>query len=147
MEALIGDLGLVERVLPVTESHPTRTYYTQYHLTDNFFRFWFRFIEPNQGHIEFGDVERITDLILARLPDYMGLPFEAMCRDWVRLASAAGALAQRVGRVGTWWNPTINSISWAWTRKGAPPSWARPSGTPNPSTTRSWNAIWDMCVP
>ena len=105
MEALIGDLGLVERVLPVTESHPTRTYYTQYHLTDNFFRFWFRFIEPNQGHIEFGDVERITDLILARLPDYMGLPFEAMCRDWVRMASAAGALAQRVGRVGTWWNP------------------------------------------
>ena len=45
------------------------------------------------------------DLILARLPDYMGLPFEAMCRDWVRMASAAGALAQRVGRVGTWWNP------------------------------------------
>jgi hypothetical protein len=28
-----------------------------------------------------------------------------MCRDWVRMASAAGALAQRVGRVGTWWNP------------------------------------------
>jgi hypothetical protein len=105
MEPLIGDLGLVERVLPVTETHPTRTYYTQYHLTDNFFRFWFRFIEPNQGHIEFGDVERITDLILTRLPDYMGLPFEAMCRDWVRMASAAGALAQRVGRVGTWWNP------------------------------------------
>ena len=105
MEPLIGDLGLVERVLPVTETHPTRTYYTQYHLTDNFFRFWFRFIEPNQGHIEFGDAERITDLIMARLPDYMGLPFEAMCRDWVRMASATGTLAQRVGRVGTWWNP------------------------------------------
>jgi hypothetical protein len=105
MEPLIGDLGLVERVLPVTETHPTRTYYTQYHLTDNFFRFWFRFIEPNQGHIEFGDAERITDLIEARLPDYMGLPFEAMCRDWVRMASAAGILAQRAGRVGTWWNP------------------------------------------
>jgi uncharacterized protein len=105
MEPLIGDLGLVERVLPVTEAGPTRSYHTQYHLTDNFFRFWFRFIEPNQGHIEFGDVERITDLILARLPDYMGLPFEAMCRDWVRMASAAGALAQRAGRVGTWWNP------------------------------------------
>lgn len=105
MEPLIGDLGLVERVLPVTEAGPTRSYYTQYHLTDNFFRFWFRFIEPNQGHIEFGDVERITDMILARLPDYMGLPFEAMCRDWVRMASAAGVLTQRVGRVGTWWSP------------------------------------------
>lgn len=105
MEPLIGDLGLVERVLPVTETHPTRTYYTQYHLTDNFFKFWFRFIEPNQGHIEFGDAERIVDLILAQLSDYMGLPFEAMCRDWVRMASAAGALPVRVARVGTWWNP------------------------------------------
>lgn len=105
MEPLIGDLGLVERVLPVTETHPARTYYTQYHLTDNFFRFWFRFIEPNQGHIEFGDSERIADLIMIRLPDYMGLPFEAMCRDWVRLASVVGVLPDRVGRVGTWWNP------------------------------------------
>jgi hypothetical protein len=28
-----------------------------------------------------------------------------MCRDWVRLASVAGVLPERVGRVGTWWNP------------------------------------------
>jgi AAA+ ATPase superfamily predicted ATPase len=105
MEPLIGDLGLIERLLPVTETHPSRTYYTQYHLTDNFFRFWFRFIEPNQGHIEFGDVERVADLILAQLSDYMGLPFEGMCRDWTRMASAAGALSNRVGRVGTWWSP------------------------------------------
>lgn len=105
MEPLIGDLGLVERVLPVTETHPTRTYYTQYHLADNFFRFWFRLVEPYQGYIEFGDVERIADLIMTRLPDTMGLPFEAMCRDWVRMASVAGALPERVGRVGAWWNP------------------------------------------
>jgi hypothetical protein len=105
MEPLIGDLGLVERLLPVTESHPTRTYYTQYRLTDHFFRFWFRFIEPNQGHIEFGDAERVVDAILTQLSDYMGWPFETMCRDWTRLASAAGALPVRVGRVGIWWIP------------------------------------------
>ena len=40
----------------MTESHATRAYHTQYHLTDNFFRFWFRFIEPNQGYIEIIDV-------------------------------------------------------------------------------------------
>jgi hypothetical protein len=28
-----------------------------------------------------------------------------MCRDWTRLASAAGALPVRVGRVGIWWIP------------------------------------------
>jgi AAA+ ATPase superfamily predicted ATPase len=103
MEPLIGDLGLVERQLPVTEQRESRTYFIQYHLTDNFFRFWFRFIEPNTGHIEFGDAERVVDGILTQLPDYMGLSFEAVCREWVRQASAAGALPVRVGRVGTWW--------------------------------------------
>jgi AAA+ ATPase superfamily predicted ATPase len=105
MEPLIGDMGLVERVLPVTETKPTRAYFTQYHLTDPFFRFWFRFIEPNQGYIEFGDNERIVDGIMAQLSDYLGPAFEAICREWTRLASAAGALPVRVGRVGTWWNP------------------------------------------
>ena len=103
MGPLIGDMGLVERLLPVTEKGPNKTYYTQYRLTDNFFQFWFRFVEPNQGHIEFGDRERIVDMIMADLSEYMGLPFEAMCRDWVRMASAAGTLPVRAGRVGIWW--------------------------------------------
>jgi len=105
MEPLIGDLALVARVLPVTERRESRTYHTQYHLTDNFFRFWFQFIEPNQGALEFGAEERVVDGIMAALSDYMGLPFEALCREWVRLAGAADALPERVGAVGTWWNP------------------------------------------
>ena len=105
LEPLIGDMGLVARVLPVTEQRASRTYHTQYHLTDNFFRFWFQFIEPHQGALEFGAAERVVDGIMAGLPDYMGLPFETLCRDWVRLASAADALPERVGAVGTWWNP------------------------------------------
>jgi AAA+ ATPase superfamily predicted ATPase len=95
-------------VLPVTEHRQSRAYHTQYQLTDNFFRFWFRFIELNQGAVEFGAGERVVDAIMAELSDYMGLPFEALCRDWVRLASAAGALdalPAPVGTVGTWWNP------------------------------------------
>jgi AAA+ ATPase superfamily predicted ATPase len=104
MEPLLGDLGLVERVLPVTERHETRTYWPQYHLTDNFFRFWFRFVEPAQGAIEFGDIEAVADSILAALPEYLGLPFEAMCREWVGLASAAGRLPEHVAAVGSWWN-------------------------------------------
>lgn len=105
LEPLIGDLGLVERVLPVTERRESRAYHVQYRLTDNFFRFWFRFIEPNQGAIEFGDARGVVDGILAELNDYLGLPFEAACREWVRLASAAGALPARLGAVGTWWSP------------------------------------------
>jgi uncharacterized protein len=104
MEPLTGDLALVERVLPITEQHETRTYWAQYHLTDNFFRFWFRFVEPAQGAIEFGDTEAVADSILAALPEHLGLPFETVCRAWVGQASAAGALPTRLAAVGSWWN-------------------------------------------
>jgi AAA+ ATPase superfamily predicted ATPase len=104
MERLMGDLGLVERLLPVTETKQSRTYFTQYRLADNFLRFWFRFVEPNQGHIEFGDREPVVDAVLAQLSEHLGQSFESIGREWVRQASAAGILPQRVGRVGAWWN-------------------------------------------
>jgi AAA+ ATPase superfamily predicted ATPase len=104
MEPLVGDLGLVERVLPLTERHESRTYWPQYHLTDNFFRFWFRFVEPAQGAIEFGDAEQVVEGIMVALPEYLGWPFESMCREWVGQASAAGQLPERVAAVGSWWN-------------------------------------------
>jgi hypothetical protein len=43
------------------------------------------------------------DPVLHAEPPSMGMPFEQMCRDWVRLALAAGALSATVARVGSWW--------------------------------------------
>ncbi len=101
VDFLRGDMALVERVLPVTETRESRTYYTQYRLSDNFLRFWFRFIEPNQGQIEFGNAEGVVAAVMAQLSDYMGPSFEAMCRDWVRLAMSESV--PRLTRVGSWW--------------------------------------------
>jgi uncharacterized protein len=111
VDRLIGDLGIVERVEPIhgrnAQSHSAvgGRVRAEYHLTDNYFRFWFRFVEPNQGQIDFGDTEAVADRIMAELSDYAGYPFEALCHSWVGLASAAGALPVRASAVGTWWNP------------------------------------------
>lgn len=85
IEPLIGDMGLVRRVLPVTEEsneRPNEPYYVQYKLADNFFQFYFRFIEPNQGLIEFGAGDQVVNSIMAQLSDFMGPVFEDMARDW-----------------------------------------------------------------
>lgn len=104
MDLLTGDLALVERVLPVTEGQASRAYFIQYHLTDPFFRFWFRFIEPNQGALEFGHEDHIVGAIMTRLSEHLSPAFKAVCRDWVRLANARGVLPAPVVRVGKWWN-------------------------------------------
>ncbi len=106
MEPLMGDMGLVRRVLPVTEEakeKPGKGYYVQYHLTDNYLRFYFRYIEPNQGLIEFGAGNQVVDAIMADLPSFLGPVYEEMCRDWTRAATAAGILPVRPNRIGSWW--------------------------------------------
>jgi len=42
--------------------------------------------------------------IIPRLSDYMGEPWEEMCRDHVRRLAAGGALPVEVSTVGRWWN-------------------------------------------
>ncbi|MGI5836772.1 MAG: ATP-binding protein [Chloroflexota bacterium] len=107
IEPLIGDMGLVKRVLPVTEESrekPKEPYYVQYKLADNFFQFYFRFIERNQGQIEFGAGEQVVDsIIMPQLADYMGPVCEDMARDWARKANAVGKLPVRVTKLGSWW--------------------------------------------
>ena len=135
----------------------SKTYHTQYRLTDNSFRFWFTFVEPNQGEIEFGGGERVVGTIMERLPDYMGPAFEAMGRDWLRLAAAAGALPVRVVTVGNWWNPNheldvvgldergraVVTGEAKWHNRTTGPS----VGTTLSATSRTWLPSATACIP
>ncbi len=40
---------------------------------------------------------------MSDLSNFLGPVFEEMCRDWVRMAAAAGALPVRPSRLGSWW--------------------------------------------
>lgn len=97
-------LGLVERVAPVTED-PSRTKRALYRIADNFLNFWFRFVYRHRADIARGlGREVVNRVVLPRLADYMGEPWEEMCREFVRREAAAGRLPVEVSRVGRWWN-------------------------------------------
>jgi hypothetical protein len=104
LDVLMGDLALIRKVLPVTEEQGTRSARAQYRLDDNFFRFWFSFIEPHYGRIEFGGESAVADAIMSRLADFMGEPFERICADWTRRVGPTGRFDVEVNRVGTWWS-------------------------------------------
>jgi AAA+ ATPase superfamily predicted ATPase len=44
--SVLQDLRLIEREIPVTEKYPEKSRKGIYRLSDNFFRFWFRFVLP-----------------------------------------------------------------------------------------------------
>lgn len=80
--SILRDLKLVEREVPVTEDR-SESRRGIYRLKDNFFKFWFNFINPNQMLIERGRSEELAEKVLEQLPGYIGPLFEDICMEFV----------------------------------------------------------------
>lgn len=83
-------IGLVEKELPVCAGARRAVY----RLSDNLFRFWYRFIAPNRSSIERHIPQRALTSIHRYLADYMGDVFERICREWLWRQNAAGTLGE-----------------------------------------------------
>lgn len=93
------DLGIVKKETPVTEKPGKRTIYL---LSDNFFRFWYRFVPANASAIDSGRIgKNYVHAIKQNLPDYMGLIFEKMCQDY--LLYYDDNLPIELSEIGQWW--------------------------------------------
>lgn len=92
-------IGLVEREVPVL--NPGRR--AAYRLSDNLFRFWYRFVQPNRSTIERGMTGRALAQVEAHLAEYMGPVFEQMSGQWLWRQNAAGALGEGFDVLGRWW--------------------------------------------
>ncbi|WP_396613730.1 ATP-binding protein (plasmid) [Haloferax sp. S1W] len=91
----LSQLALVERETPVTDPDG-RGIYT---LTDQFVRFWFRYVSPNRGTLEQGRTAPVRESIAETLPTHTSFAFEEVCRQAVHTESFPVACA----RVGRWW--------------------------------------------
>jgi hypothetical protein len=93
------ELGIVKKETPVTENPGKKTIYL---LADNFFRFWYRFVPDNISAIDSGRIrETYQRAVKQFFPDYMGLIFERMCRDY--LLYYADGLPIDLKEMGQWW--------------------------------------------
>lgn len=96
----LSKLGLVEREEPVTGGGRRRAVWS---ISDQLFRFWYRFVRPRQTLIERGLGHTITQRIVDALPDHMGPVYERICRDWLWREQARGNLEFSFTDVGRWW--------------------------------------------
>lgn len=93
------ELGILKKETPITEKPGRKTIYA---LDDNFFRFWYRFVPRNMSAISAGRIRQIYSQAIKRFfPDYMGLVFEKMCREY--LMRYADNLPILLSDVGQWW--------------------------------------------
>lgn len=95
-------LGIVSKEVPVTENASSKK--TLYHLDDNMFLFWYRFVRPNLSSIIRGIGETIyKTLVRPQLNDFMGSVFEEICQQYLYLPDIYTALPFPIGNSGRWW--------------------------------------------
>lgn len=96
---ILINLGIIKKETPVTEKPGKKTVYF---LTDNFFRFWYRFVPQNITAIGSGRIGIVYPHAVRRhLSDYMGLIFEKMCQEY--LLYYADDLPVQLNDLGQWW--------------------------------------------
>jgi AAA+ ATPase superfamily predicted ATPase len=102
---ILQQMRLITRRTPATESQPEKSKKGLYQIQDHFFRFWFRYVHPNQSALDLG----LADAILKKLiqPDldaFLAAAFEQAAQVHLAKLAQTGALPFLPERVGGWWD-------------------------------------------
>ncbi|MCZ7673750.1 MAG: ATP-binding protein [Chloroflexi bacterium] len=91
----LQELRLVERRLPVTltTAQQRKSKQGRYHLSDPFFRFYYRFLFPHLSSLI--SPEETTAHIKSELRAFVGLSFEKLAQQWVVAQARAGGPSER----------------------------------------------------
>lgn len=101
---MLQDLGVVERKVPVTERSVEKSKRGRYFIKDNFFRFWFRFILPNQGHLEIENLKPVLEEIRRDFSQHVGLTYEDVCQELLVDFGRRGKIPFPIEKWGRWWS-------------------------------------------
>jgi AAA+ ATPase superfamily predicted ATPase len=109
-------LRLIERRLPVTvpQKRRNRSRKGRYHISDSYFRFFFRFVAPHQKSL-LSAAETLKH-IQRHLRDFVAGTFEQLCRQWLVQQANSGVLPFTPAGVGSHWSRRVQvdavAINW-----------------------------------
>ena len=101
--AVLQELQVIERRVPVTEAQPEKSRKGLYRLRDPFLRFWFRFVFAQVSLLERGHTAPVLAQVAAELPGFIGPLFEELCQEWVLEQGSTALWPFLPTRVGAWW--------------------------------------------
>ncbi|MDI6655472.1 MAG: ATP-binding protein, partial [Candidatus Hydrothermarchaeota archaeon] len=91
-------VGIVDAELPAT--FPKKSKRSLYKLTDNYFKFYFRFVLPNKNNIE-AEID-ITPRIKKEYDAYLGIIFEELVRELIKMRKISIGFSPE--EVSPWWH-------------------------------------------
>ncbi|MDR0951240.1 MAG: ATP-binding protein, partial [Candidatus Ancillula sp.] len=99
----LTNMKIIKRTVPF-DANPLKNKNSCYEISDNLYRFWFRFIFPNQEEIERGRGSQIfKKLVLPKIDEFASKPsFESICLDFLYKLEQLDQLPLFHRRSGSW---------------------------------------------
>ncbi len=84
----------------------------RYKITDNFFRFWYKFVFENQSALNMGARDQILKLIKSELNAYIGKIFEDIVKEMLILYNGKDVNDHKISfeNIGSWWDRNNNEV-------------------------------------
>ena len=98
---ILQTLRLITRTAPCTEAQNGKK--GTYSISDNFFRFWYRYLSANNNHYDLIGPDKATEEIMDNINDYMGPAFENIAMQYLKREARKGRLPFVPYYAGRWW--------------------------------------------
>jgi len=99
--SVLEDLGFIKRIYPIgVRPKPRKGLYA---ISDNYLRFWFKYVFPNKAELEIGNTSYVLKKISEDYNTYLGQTFEQTAIEFLTEAKRKGSLPFFFKTLGKWW--------------------------------------------
>lgn len=100
----LSDLGFIIKDTPITEKNPEKSRKGLYFISDNFIRFWFRYIYPYKGELELDNLQIVMDEIGKDfIQKFVAFSYEDICKSIFAELCKEKAIVFTPSRIGSYW--------------------------------------------
>ena len=98
------DLGFVTKSVPITEKKPENSRKSLYYVSDNFIRFWFRYVYPFKGELELDNQQIVLDEMSKDFKQkFVAFAYESICRNIFTELCRKKEIDFTPSRIGSYW--------------------------------------------
>ena len=100
----LSELGFIEKQVPVTEKNAEKTRKGLYFISDNFLRFWFRYVYPYKGELEIDNMQISLDELDKDFKEkFVAFAYEDICKEIFARLCSDKAIDFTPSKIGSYW--------------------------------------------
>ena len=100
----LSELGFIEKQVPVTEKNAEKTRKGLYFISDNFLRFWFRYVYPYKGELELDNTQISLDELDKDFKEkFVAFAYEDICKEIFARLCSDKKIDFTPSKIGSYW--------------------------------------------